>query len=718
MSENLPRPQTQKERWLKYGANVGLMTIIVILLAVFLTWLAQSRKASARIDTTSAGLYSLKPQTINLIKDNTQKIRIVSLYTRTKADNPDAIEVDTTDYVQPVEDLLNEYERKGKNIEVQVIDPVSQPSKVDQLIADVTSKYGGEVQKYKAVVDEYPEISKKISALADGEVKQVQKLPPLKVSDVELYKTLILTISTIQEFPKQLQDTQKGIDRGLKQRPPDYKGAVDSIRDGMSELSLLVGVTIDNFKKFKDDAKVPEELRKYMAQSLPNYEQLQKLADDLKKRIGELGELKLDDLKQSLRARDTILVMGANDMRVIPRDKVWVEVADVRFMQSGGKPKMRFAGEQQVTSAILAVTSKSKPKVAFVRGGGPPLTTPGIPGFMRPGEYSMVAERLRDYNFDVLEKDLSGMWAMQAQMQGSFAPPEPTDEQIKDAIWVVVDLGQPRRNPMQPPPSLGPKVAEHLKNGGSALLLSRFNSESFGEALDEWGIKVRTDAIAVHQPVESPPGGSSDFIQQALRIPYIFLISEYGDHMLTKPLRSLDSALVPLCVVQTEKKDGYDVTPILPVPQKLKTWGETDVMNALENAKVSFDKPGEAGGDLAPPLYGGAVGQKKDGGRVVVVGCADFPVNGLVGMPDPDLLQEQRIIVPRFPGNAELFMNSIFWLARMDPMIAISPAAMEVNRIADMSGATLNFWRIGVLLVGLPGLVLVGGLVMYMSRRD
>ena len=30
------------------------------------------------------------------------------------------------------------------------------------------------------------------------------------------------------------------------------------------------------------------------------------------------------------------------------------------------------------------------------------------------------------------------MWAMQAQMQQMPAAPEPSDEQIKDAVWIVL----------------------------------------------------------------------------------------------------------------------------------------------------------------------------------------------------------------------------------------------------------------------------------------
>jgi tripartite-type tricarboxylate transporter receptor subunit TctC len=45
----------------------------------------------------------------------------------------------------------------------------------------------------------------------------------------------------------------------------------------------------------------------------------------------------------------------------------------------------------------------------------------------------------------------------------------------------------------------------------------------------------------------------------------------------------------------------------------------------------------------------------------------------------------------------------------MDPMIAISPASMEVSRIEPMSHGTLAFWRWGVLLIGLPMAVLLAG---------
>jgi len=44
--------------------------------------------------------------------------------------------------VQAVNDLLEEYRRKGSKIEVEVIDPAVQQTKVDQLIEEVIKNSG------------------------------------------------------------------------------------------------------------------------------------------------------------------------------------------------------------------------------------------------------------------------------------------------------------------------------------------------------------------------------------------------------------------------------------------------------------------------------------------------------------------------------------------------------------------------------------------------
>jgi len=702
------------------------MVLAVILIAVLLIWCFQTPYLSARVDTTKAGLYSLKPQTVNIIKNNKQPIKIVSLYTPKKEGTP-GVEEDSDvrneasrEQVQAVSDLLEEYRRKGSKIEVEVIDPAVQQTKVDQLIDEVIKNSGAEVKKYKGVVDEYPKVYEQIAKIATEQSKQVQAALQKtdKIDDPELGQTLILTMATVQGLPPQLKRTRDSVEKRIGQKIPDYRGAVNSIDEGMQMLSGLAGRIIEDFGTAKDNPKVPAEIKNYMKESTASYQELKKLADDFAKRIKELGELKLEDLKQSLRAKNSILVMGENEWRILPFERVWQEPDAVNAMMTDGKPRKKFAGEQQITSAILSLTNKVKPKVVFVRPGGPPVANPGIPGFQRGGPLSVIADRLRDYNFDVMEKDLSGMWAMQAQMQRQFAAPEPSDEEIKNAIWIVLGIPSAPNQMGMPPQSVGPRLAAHLKAGGSAMVLTMPNGDAMPDALGEWGVTVHTDTVAVHEQVKST-GRSSDPIDEALRVQMIFVIHDYGDHMLTRPLKSLDSLMFPILPIETQARPGYKTTRILPVPQTLKIWGETNVEGAMNGEEAKYDAPKGAarGGDMSPPLYGGAVVEKDGGGRLIVFGCIQFALNQIIGIPDPKLAQ-QGILVARFPGNSELFLNSVFWLARQEPMISISPTAMEVSRIKEMNSGVLGVWRVGVLLILLPALVIVAGIVMFMKRRD
>jgi hypothetical protein len=178
-------------------------------------------------------------------------------------------------------------------------------------------------------------------------------------------------------------------------------------------------------------------------------------------------------------------------------------------------------------------------------------------------------------------------------------------------------------------------------------------------------------------------------------------------------LNSLDGVLFRLVPVNKLNTPGVNVTPILPIPEQPTSWGKTDLVSLQNGRKPTFDKAT----DIPGPLWAGAVVEKKGAGRLIVIGCRDWASTSIVRFPD-QRLQKQRLDVARFPGNGELFANSIFWLANEDNMIALSPAAMDTPRIAAMSPGALNVWRVGVFLIGLPVAALLCGLFVYQSRRD
>jgi len=444
-------------------------------------------------------------------------------------------------------------------------------------------------------------------------------------------------------------------------------------------------------------------------------------------KIKGLGELKLDEVRQRLVAPEgetpppAIAVMGENDIRLIDFKDVWKSGESTGLMaaSTGTAPRFRFAGEQQLTAAILGLSQPKKTKVAFVRAGGPAKTTAGMFGQGAEGSYSEIANRLKSYNFDVVEKDVTGQSQQQAMM-GRPPSNEPSDEEIKDAVWVV--FSEPQMTQFGPMPGGSPELAaklkQHLDEGGSALVLFELNGDALDSVLKDWGITVKTNMVCVHQPVIVPGARSEDYVEQARREPPIFVLNDFGGpHPLTDSLQALDAALVPMLPVDAPGANGVQVTRILPVPTDPKSWAESDV-NSLQGrggGAVSFDPKTDIGG----PLYAGAVAERKDkGGRLVVVGCARFPANFLIALPDQKVYERSGREVARFPGNGELFTNSVFWLAKMDKMIALSPSALDTPRIRPMSLGMLTFWRVGVLLIGMPLLALVSGLLVWQARRD
>lgn len=709
-------PDAQKQRWLKYGANVAVSCALVVLLAGLAVYLVQ--RTPRRIDTTAAGLYSLRPQTLAAIRENAKPVKLVSLYRSRDADDPAAQASGERERAQIVRDLLLEYERKGRNISVEFVDPKSQPAKEDALVREVEQKYGGEVKAYRAFLDEYQLQHERIVQACEAEVNALSKLEIPRSVDRETARTLSDIVLTVEAFPERLARLQEGIERERKKKIPDYQAMAALVRERIEALRERLAAIVERAGAAKDQPSLPAAIKGYLAESLPRYERLVATCDEVIKEVDGLGELKLDTLRRSLQQRDPILVLGENDIRILAFEQVWKAAAERRGPGGGGEARLKpkFAGEQMITSAILAVNEPEKRKVAFVRAGGPPLTDPGFPPFVPGGPMSVIAERLRDYNFDVVERDFSGQWAMQAQMQGMPAGPEATDEALKSAIWVVLAFGGQQAAPGAPDP-VATALQKHLESGGRALVILAPQASGYDAVLSAFGITAHAHAIAVHEPIPAADAANPDPLADARREQPVFDLRDYGDHPITRPLRSLESWLLPIVpvAVASPPPEGVEVAPLVPLvgPGGVKVWGETDVRGLTQGAAADFDE----GTDLPGPLHAGAAAAKGDGARVVVIGAGRFAFNAELTEPDPDLYR-QDLNVARFPANGELFTNSIFWLAGMDTMIAISPSAMEVSRIGPISPGMLNFWRVGVLLIGIPGAVVAAGLMVYLRRRD
>ena len=707
-------PETQRQRWAKYGSNVVLAIVLAIVVAGFAVYIVQSH--DHRFDLSSQGVNSLKPQTLNVLHDLGSDVRIISLYSKASV-NADAgaagpRPVDKSGYVS---DLLDSYRRASSHVSTEVIDPSTDKSKVDHLISDLEQRYGKEITNYKTYLDAYQATEKQLMQLTTAEAQKAAALPVDSLGTDKTSQLLHAAISTIQmELTRRLDTARQAVTLGTKDAHPDYKAITSTVKDSLDELSQYEAKIVEIFNQYKADAAVPAAIHQYIVDSIPRHEEVQKIAAGEVSKISKLGELKVNDLERALNVRNPVVVLGKDDWRVLPESQLWPEDANIK-MYTEGKSAPTFAGEQQITSAIVGLTQTKKPKIVFLRPGGQPLASAGFPPFVPAGPLSVWAGRLRDANFDVLEKDLSGQWAMQAMQQQMPSAPEPDWTAITDAVWVVLDYG----GQMQGPEPIAPKLAEHLGHGGSAIVLVGPQSDNLAAAVKDWGVEIRPDALAIHQQPPAPPGNASqvDQVQELLRQPWVWDVKDYGDADLAAPIRNLDSLLSPLVVIKTTPTKGFTAKTLLPLPtspQAPASWGETDLTGLQNGTAPTFDPKT----DVPGPVAAGAAVEKQGGGRLVVLGAATFAFDRYLTLPDPQIAREEYRMVPRFPGNGELATNAAYWCAKMDSMIALSPSALQVARISNIKPWPLDFWRIGVVLVLLPMLVLIAGVNVYFSRRD
>ena len=715
----LAAPESQSQRWIKYGANVVFSSLIVILLAVMLTWLAQSH--DMRVDTTIGGTQSLTPQSVDFIQGIKQPIRIVALYPKLKSDSHEQ------DFYQPVADLLNEYSTKGKNIRTELLDPDTEKDEFNKLVSEVTNKYGGAVQGYKAILDKLPDLNKSTDAFLTKEMDQFRVLPFDKVQDQQLQQEISAAYLTLVLAHHQLGDLKTGVESDLNQQIPSYKDGVDDARNAYSSISQLFqqfSQVVASFKTNPAFAKLTA-ITAYGPAAAARADSARKDADALVEGIAHLGSLtELDEFKQQLKSK-AIIVMGDSGYKILQFDQIWKVPEASRFAAQSAdvQPKLSFAGEQQITAAIASLSSPAKPMVVFVRAGGAPLATSMSPD--QQPLFASIAQRLRDQNFDVQEKDASGQSAMQEN-----PVPEPSEAEMKSAIWVVV-RSQHDTQPDQPS-QLDPMLEGHIRSGGSALVLLFPTTDTMDQALAPMGIHAKTDQLIVHEALAAPERQSNDFAESALQASQaVFRLNQYGDHPIATPLAGLDflqAASSPISV-GPDIPPGVKAAGLLPLPLSPHYWASSDTESILSNQTTVVTFHAKADPDAGrmfadvdntadSRLYAAAASEAPSGSRVVVVGSYVFAISYLIDLPDQEMLERHGLNVSRLPGNGEFFVNSILWLAHEDSMLAISPHALQVARIREMSPPTLAFWRLGILTAGLPLAAIIAGLMVYSRRRD
>ena len=395
------------------------------------------------------------------------------------------------------------------------------------------------------------------------------------------------------------------------------------------------------------------------------------------------------------------MLLGPRQVRVLSVGELFRE-PDLDQRPAGISPELHFQGEEKITGALVSMTLEHPPLVVFVNDGL-------VESIGARGLFEHVAQRLRNMNFQVEQWSPAGRAGPMGQPMPAGPPPEPKPGQ--PAVWVVLaDTGY---KPAQPMGVAGyAQIIERIKGrlaagDGAMIMLSASGTTPFGgggavvQLLEPWGISPQLDRLVLRQITlpdhTSRPVSRHEIVRWPKGSP------------ITGPLAGMPGVFLqasPLVLGDAAAK-GVELWPLAEVGGD-EVWAERDFR---ADPPPSLD-PAGAGG----PFVIAAAARRGTTGRLVVVGDPVWAADEITTNADRFLRAAgmAELFGAAFPANAELFVNSVQWLAGLDQLIAASARTQDIRRVGPVPNLTGLKWSV---LAGAPGAVAIAGLAVWLVRR-
>lgn len=398
--------------------------------------------------------------------------------------------------------------------------------------------------------------------------------------------------------------------------------------------------------------------------------------------LARLPELALSEVAAALRAGDAVIVSGPDRAGAIPGWQL--------LPQAGGGPSSfdrRFRGEEVIAGALRALERGSAPEVIFVHAEGRSMLRPSGDRL----DFAAMADALRSVRSSVREwqptiepRPLARdgrrqVWVVVPPLRRAGVDPDPRERRLLEAATRLVEEGEPIL--LAVTPSVLPLVGQ---TDPWAILAGRL------------GVEAKTGSTILELSATSER-------QRVVR--GFFEIDGESEHEAARGARSMRTVVsepVPLVPAP-----GVEAVPLLEIPVASNRWHEDDWRSAVRR---TIEVPESKRLD-APVAVLEAV-ERRGGGRAVVSGGTGWILSGLADMTGQ--LGPERVYL-RYPGNRELFVGAVGWLADLDGDFGAG-SGREVERIPRLSRSTLASLA-AIAIAGVPGVSLLAALAVRARRR-
>ena len=681
------------------GLNLAVYLAAILTIAVVVNVIAAHPALRWRADATKTRAYSLSEQTLNLLEDIEGDWTIAVIITTDGVDRA---------LMRQVEQVLDRYDRASPNLSIVRIDPAD-PASLDSyeaMLIRLRRSYAEPIAEYDAALEDGRRTLERFTVFLQQQTGSLVTVRNGLPEDDAARSQLEQLLAIISLRLDQVRQVEIELDRALafdESRPlPDYETARSILAVSLDTWADEFFRIVELFNGWRDNPATDMAVRRFGAAHRDEYDgwvqELAGRADPLK----HLPPLELARVGRSLEAGETAIVFGPHGATVIPPEQLFSRLNLRRRGSDTVTFDQRFRGEQAISAAIRMLQDGGEmPVVVLVHAQDESLLS-------RRGQnidFMGAAEILRASRFDVRE------WIVQR----SEKPRVPRD---RTSVWVVVPPPIPERTTLtitEAEQKLIDATGGLIADGEAVLLsltpspLTRTGmSDPWRDLTAPFGLTVDTTRTVF----ESARDEAGRVINQR-----VIQLSNYP------PGTAIGSAVhgmqtvfdLPLVITLDE-----DVAPdvrrevVLAVDPAPDRWLETDWMlnpDSLDEptADQRFDRPAPlvVTAERRNPMKAGQQ-------RILVVGSGGWLLSYLADVVVP--VGGDRMVLVN-PGNFELLMAGITWLAGDDDRIASSPVSRQVARLEGVTESVRSLWR-WVALVIMPGGCLALGIFVWTVRRQ
>ncbi len=353
------------------------------------------------------------------------------------------------------------------------------------------------------------------------------------------------------------------------------------------------------------------------------------------------------------------------------------------FEYMGRVERVTTNAEQDLTNGLIKVLAGKEHKAYFTSGHGEHDPTNSD----RRLGYSGIAAGLARDNFKVEKLVLA---------QESDVP--------ADATLVVV--AGPTADFF--PPEID-ALKRYIEKGGKVLFMidppDKVDSPALTNLIaliGEWGVQLGNDVVV-------DVSGMGQLLGTGPEVP---VAATYPPHAITEGFTFVTA--YPTARSVTPAPGAGADTPVAQafVQTSARSWAESDIKGLIATGEVSMDP---AKGDKQGPVSLGVAVSAPVGGKPATPAKPDDPPTPeirLAVLGDSDFVANYT---GNIRGNADLFLNTVNWLAQQENLIAIRPRQPEDRRITMTAAQQRYVMLLSMLLV--PGAILSTGIYTWWRRR-